>query len=95
MGHFCPPGSGSGSTGPIESGSNPDPKHWLGQNDFVDPDMVAYGSASSLRYQYISLVDPDPRVPKKFRILIHLIGIRIRVHHFRLNSDLDPDQWFL
>ncbi len=25
MGHFCPPGSGSGSTGPIESGSNPDP----------------------------------------------------------------------
>jgi hypothetical protein len=25
VGHFCPPGSGSGSTGPIESGSNPDP----------------------------------------------------------------------
>jgi hypothetical protein len=22
--HFCPPGSGSGSTGPIEYGSNPD-----------------------------------------------------------------------
>ncbi len=25
VGHFCPPGSGSGSTDPIESGSNPDP----------------------------------------------------------------------
>jgi hypothetical protein len=25
MGHFCPPGSGCGSTDPIESGSNPDP----------------------------------------------------------------------
>ncbi len=25
MGHFCPLGSGSGSTDPIESGSNPDP----------------------------------------------------------------------
>ncbi len=26
MGHFCPPGSGS--TDPIESGSNPDPQPW-------------------------------------------------------------------
>jgi hypothetical protein len=25
VGHFCPPGSGSGSTDPIEYGSNPDP----------------------------------------------------------------------
>jgi hypothetical protein len=25
VGHFCPPGSGSGSTDPIESGSNPQP----------------------------------------------------------------------
>ncbi len=25
VGHFCPPGSGSGSTDPIESGSNQDP----------------------------------------------------------------------
>jgi hypothetical protein len=24
VGHFCPPGSGSGSTDPIESGSDPD-----------------------------------------------------------------------
>jgi hypothetical protein len=30
-GHFCPPGSGSGYgyTDLIESGSNPDPKHWI------------------------------------------------------------------
>ncbi len=27
MGHFCPPGSGSGSTDLIKSGSNPNPKH--------------------------------------------------------------------
>jgi hypothetical protein len=27
VGHFCPPGSGS--TDLIESGSNPDPKHWF------------------------------------------------------------------
>ncbi len=26
VGHFCPSGSGSGSTDPIESGSNPDPQ---------------------------------------------------------------------
>jgi hypothetical protein len=26
MGHFCPPGSKSGSTDPIESGSDPDPQ---------------------------------------------------------------------
>jgi hypothetical protein len=26
VGHFCPPGSGSGSTALIESGSNPDPQ---------------------------------------------------------------------
>ncbi len=33
MGHFCPPGSGS--TDPIESGSNPDPDQqpWLGIRD--------------------------------------------------------------
>ncbi len=30
MGHFCPPGSGSGSIDPIESGSNPDPQPCLG-----------------------------------------------------------------
>ncbi len=37
MGHFCPPGSESGSTDPIESGSNPNPqpglqvqKIWIG-----------------------------------------------------------------
>ncbi len=31
MGHFCPPGSGSGSTDPIESGSfwYPDPQPWF------------------------------------------------------------------
>jgi hypothetical protein len=29
VGHFCPPGSGSGSTDPIESGSNPDPQPCL------------------------------------------------------------------
>jgi hypothetical protein len=29
VGHFCPPGSGSGSTDPIEYGSNPDPQPWL------------------------------------------------------------------
>ncbi len=33
MGHFCPPGSGSGSTDPIESGSHtdtdPDPQPWV------------------------------------------------------------------
>jgi hypothetical protein len=28
MGNFCPPGSGYGSTDLMESGSNPDPKHW-------------------------------------------------------------------
>jgi hypothetical protein len=30
VGHFCPPGSGSGSTDLIESGSylDPDPKQW-------------------------------------------------------------------
>jgi hypothetical protein len=27
--HFCPPGSGSGSTDPIESGSNTDPQPCL------------------------------------------------------------------
>ncbi len=29
VGHFCPPGSGSGSTDLIESGSSTDPKHWF------------------------------------------------------------------
>jgi hypothetical protein len=29
MDHFCPPGSGSGFHGLIESGSSPDPKHCL------------------------------------------------------------------
>ncbi len=28
VGHFCPPGSGSGSTDPIEYGFNPDPQPW-------------------------------------------------------------------
>ncbi len=36
VGHFCPPGSGS--TGPIESGSNPDPdpKPWIVNNNSVN-----------------------------------------------------------
>ncbi len=33
-GHFCPPGSGSGSTDPIESGSNPDPQPCFLQLEF-------------------------------------------------------------
>jgi hypothetical protein len=47
VGHFCPPESGSGSTDPIESGSNPDPdpQPWYegiadeirkGSNTYVD-----------------------------------------------------------
>ncbi len=29
MGHFCPPGSGYGSSDLTESESNPDSKHWF------------------------------------------------------------------
>ncbi len=41
VGHFCPPGSRSGSIGPIEYGSNldpdPDPKPWLRRQVFPRP----------------------------------------------------------
>jgi hypothetical protein len=37
VGHFCPPGSGS--TGPIESGSNPDPKPCFKSISYLVPQM--------------------------------------------------------
>jgi hypothetical protein len=41
VGHFCPTGSGSGSTDLIESGSHPDPKHCFTarRNYFINADV--------------------------------------------------------
>jgi hypothetical protein len=39
--HFCPPGSGSGSTDPIGSGSIPDPQPW-GSSLFINENIFSH-----------------------------------------------------
>ncbi len=59
VGHFCPPGSGSESTDPIESGSNPDPQPCLVERQRrvdLHPRLYADGSlggAVHLGYQQL------------------------------------------
>ncbi len=47
MGHFRPPGSGSGSTDPIESGSNPDPQPCLEDAACSLPVVLSCGGGRS------------------------------------------------
>ncbi len=66
VGHFCPPGSGSGSTDPIECGSNPDPQPWLRRSVGLDPARIGFvaggGPGAAAGGRQLWLRDGDIRV---------------------------------
>ncbi len=66
VGHFCPPGSGSGSTDPIKSGSSPDPQPWFWLKNFkIFSTYVGHfcppGSGSGSTDPIKSGSNPDPQ----------------------------------
>jgi hypothetical protein len=107
VGHFCPPGSGSGSTDPIEYGSNPDPdpdpdpQPWYLLGFFFSP-LPALSIFFNVKIQLFvtQKFDQDPEPPGSAFGLAFLIQIRIRILieikswiQIRIETSADLQHW--
>jgi hypothetical protein len=64
VGHFCPPGSGSGSNDPIKSGSNPDPDPQPCFKVLLKTDFLPAGQPGERGLKRSSSGEPKKAQPK-------------------------------